>query len=552
MERYFSKPKEMRSGPTNAHGTSHTQVLPRKKRKEKPTVKIDSNEIAQSAYPGRAPLDENKAAKYKRTTHLTLSGIKTNFKRKKIHAQSKKVRKSVLQAARAELLLPEDVGFLEADDGEETHRFFQRDIAEAVDITSAAKHFDLNLPQFGPYSINYSRDSRHLLLGGHRGHVAALDWVTKQLLCETNVMESVHAVQWLHMPTMYAVAQKSWTFIYDNQGVELHCLKTMDRVLKMTFLPFHFLLATASETGFLSWLDVSVGKMVAQFSAKSGRLNVMEQNPYNAILVTGHTNGVVKMWSPNIREPVVSMLCAKAPVRDIAVDQRGLYFATASADRTLKLWDIRTYKCLNAYTLKAVPGHVTFSQKELLAVSLGNFVEVYKNCCRTTVTAPYLRHKAPSTVSALQFCPFEDVLGIGHQRGFTSILVPGSGEPNFDAVESNPYMTKSQRREMEVKALLDKIQPELICLDPRKLGKVDVDTMQARVEADNQKLWLKPKKIDYTPKVGRKHAKAAKVKKMLQDQKLKEHLQEVQKQRKGKSAEGQNKPRGVLDRFKPK
>jgi len=131
---------------------------------------------------------------------------------------------------------------------------------------------------------------------------------------------------------------------------------------------------------------------------------------------------------------------------------------TAGLDSKFKVWDIRKYQPVFEYNAPYPATSLSISQKGLLSVGFGPNVEIWKHWYSVKQDAPYMTHLIPtSRVQDLQFCPFEDVLGIGHAKGFTSILVPGSGEPNFDALEANPFETKKQRKEKEVKSLLEKV-----------------------------------------------------------------------------------------------
>ena len=285
----------------------------------------------------------------------------------------------------------------------------------------------------------------------------------------------------------------------------------------------------------LTYQDTTHGQVVAQHKTRLGGVLAMRQNPWNAVMCLGHHNGRITMWTPNITEPVVSMQAHLGPIRALAVDPSGRFLASAGADKQINVWDLRkSYKRLHSYFAYAPPSDMDISQRGMLAVGYGSQVwlpecapprvclqttcihvasshtvcdppqtdlslrcsftmrhglctrstsqssswsawpqvHVWKDALQHKAKAPYLTHQLNGrAVSSLRFCPYEDVLAIGHAAGLTTILVPGGGEPNYDSLVADPYQGPRARQEQEVHQLLDKIQPEMIALDPTSVAK---------------------------------------------------------------------------------
>ncbi|VEU21991.1 DEKNAAC102967 [Brettanomyces naardenensis] len=394
----------------------------------------------------------------------------------------KEHRDAMKSAARTDVLLQEEAGYMEAEGMEKTYKFRQNDIVQEVDIGTAKKGFELKLDQYGPYSLDYSRNGRELLIGGKKGHVAAFDWQTGKLDCELFLNETVHAVKSLHNDQFFAVAQKKYTFIYDKTGTELHRLKQhIDQTL-LDFLPYHMLLVTSGNSSHLKYHDVSTGELVADHRTKMGSTLAMRQNPWNAVMHLGHSDGKVTLWSPSMPTPLVKIQACRGPVRALTVNRDGRYMAVSGADKTLKIWDIRKYEELGSYYTPTQANTVDISDTGLLSVGWGPHVTIWKDTLKTKQNSPYMNHMIPgSQVQTTRFVPFEDVLGCGHNSGITSIIVPGAGEANFDALESNPYESSKQRQETEVRSLLNKLQPDMIALDPSSIGTVDKRRPQERL-----------------------------------------------------------------------
>ena len=411
---------------------------------------------------------------------------------------------SASRTAATEVLLSGKAGFIETEDEtERTYRLKQKDIQPMVDINTQRKCLDLSLTAFGPYNMNYSRNGRSMLFCGQKGHVAMMNLAKMTVGMELQLQEACYDVHFLHNEKLFACAQNKYTYIYDEKGMEIHCLKGHERPYKLGFLPYHMLLTTIGHSGWIKWQDVSTGEYVAGYQTGHGPARVLQHNPTNAVSHVGHSNGVVTLWSPASGKALVSMFTHKAPITDLAIDREGKYMATAALDGLVKIWDLRTYKTLHAFRSDSPVVSLDISDTGLIGMGLGRSVQVIKDAFTMPSVETYVKHTLKATgvvaasagggsavtaqmrglassmnVKTVKFRPYEDILGISHTHGVSNIVVPGAGESNFDSYEANPFQDNKQAREAEVHSMLNKLSHEMIGLDASFVGSVDKDQDQ--------------------------------------------------------------------------
>lgn len=431
--------------------------------------------------------EKARLRRYARGEGNSSKGVRKPELKRAIKRGEAKIAAATKRAAQSEVLLPTEAGFLEAEGLEYTDRFTQRQIASAADTQTAAKAYNMTLDQLGPYRIAFAADGRRVLLGGRKGHVAVMQWEGGRILHEMHLGETVRDLTFLRDHTTFAVAQHKNLYIYDGKGVELHCLRThRPQVNRLGYLRYHWLLATVGPSGVLRYLDVSTGENVAERASKLGECDCLRVNPWNALVHLGHANGMVSLWTPNLHEPVAKMLCHKGAVSALAIDRGGRHMVTAGRDGVVKVWDVRTYRSLHSYRTPRPASAVDISDRGLLAVAHGPAVQVFADGLARRASRAYVAHKLPgcaaeavrarpperaprcahappslpqphvsATRAQVRFCPYEDVLGVGHSRGYCSMLVPGAGEPNFDAYEARGC----RRRRLAAAVVIDSRRP---------------------------------------------------------------------------------------------
>ena len=87
------------------------------------------------------------------------------------------------------------------------------------------------------------------------GHIALMDAQKNTVKCEVHVREAARDVAFLHNESMFAVAQKRCVYVYDDTGMELHCLREHIEPYRLDFLPYHYLLVSVGRPGVVKWQD---------------------------------------------------------------------------------------------------------------------------------------------------------------------------------------------------------------------------------------------------------------------------------------------------------
>ena len=385
-----------------------------------------------------------------------------------LYKAEKQINLATRRIIRAKTLDAEPTGFLEPEkEAEKTYILRQESIAECIDHESARKYFHLKLPTYGPYYMTYSPNGNFLALVGHRGHLATIRWKNFKLHGERQLGENCRAIHFLHDQQFFAVAQQKYTHVYTYKGIEVHRLREMTHACCLEFLPQHFLLCSGNKSGLLTWFDISTGKLSGLRHSRLGEIQCMQRDPSTNILSVGHPHGHMTLWSPKMANPLLRHKCHQGSISDLAWDEKGTYFYTSGRDDYVRVWDMRTFRSLHQVHAEHA-STIDLSYNNLLAVGTGSRIEVWKNLTAAEHPyKPYMVHnfeQALTYTQHLEFCPFEDVLGVGHSNGFSSLLIPGAGCAVPDFYRANPFETRKQMKERAVQNLLDKLPADTIML----------------------------------------------------------------------------------------
>lgn len=341
-----------------------------------------------------------------------------------------------------ELLNFKKKGFIELEKDEKMPN--QQEIKKKVSNCVVEKAFSLDLEK-NDWKTKYSIDGRFLILFCSN-KICCFDVKTLNSFYEREIENIIDCI-FLHNEKFVAISTSDSLIVINKNGQEIQCLRNYKDVTKLTFLKDHFLLVSLHQSPFLNYFDTTIGKEICSIYTKEKNCSAISYKSDGIVLVGG-SKGVLKFFSPNSKESLCQVFINSSKIFSIATKNEN--FACSTLQGTF-FYDFRK---LNEPIYK-LPKSNNVALSNVIAISFRNKVSTFLN------GDPYLVESF-NYVNSLDFAPFEDILTIGSRNGIRNMIIPGSGDPNIDIYDDSPFLTKNQRKNREIRKMLEKIPSNFI------------------------------------------------------------------------------------------
>lgn len=271
----------------------------------------------------------------------------------------------------------------------------QDEIIEDADMGTAAKSISLQMER-GPYFVDFTADGQYMLTAGTRGEASLIEMKTSRCVANIFPNETIRAAKMCYNEQCWALAQKKYVCLYDKQGRQTQCFKSENGVYGLDYLPYHFLLTSVGESGYLRYRDLTHGEFAAVHKIKKhGITRVIRHNPYNGVVNLGHSDGTITLWTPSMNKPVVDFFGHKAGVTALTPFNTH-YIASAGLDGYCRIFDLRHLGTdVTRIRLPSDgPVGLDVSPTGLLALSRGPQIHIWKDMdsIRTDPDKHFLKH----------------------------------------------------------------------------------------------------------------------------------------------------------------
>jgi WD40 repeat protein len=218
-------------------------------------------------------------------------------------------------------------------------------------------------------SVAFSLDGKTLASGSRDGTVRLWDVKSSQQVAE---MQG-HMIAF--EPVVFSPDGKTLAFGDSGGTVELWDVESLQQVAEMkghtrgvnsvAFSPDGKTLASGSDDGTVRLWDVENSQQVAEMKGHTRDVNSVAFSPDGKALASGSDDGMVRLWDVESHIQAAEMKMQGHPhyVKSVAFSPDGKIVASGSyGDSTVRLWDVKTRKCLKLLKLTSFINALAFKK----------------------------------------------------------------------------------------------------------------------------------------------------------------------------------------------